>query len=152
MNIHFNFPAAITLRNRLALKAFILKIFKDEKQKLNSLNYIFCSDAYLLQMNKTYLAHNYFTDIITFDLTEPGSNKIDGEIYISADTVRENAHRYKTTISKELHRVIFHGALHLCGYKDKTAAEQQLMTQKEDHYIHLYFNVPGEIIRLNRKK
>ncbi len=139
MNISFNFLAKISLPKRQQLKSFITDIFKNEKKKARSLNYIFCSDQYLLEINKTYLGHNYFTDIITFDLTEPGSKTIEGEIYISIDTVKDNAKRFKTTISKELYRVIFHGVLHLCGYDDKTITDKSQMTEKENYYLEKYF-------------
>lgn len=139
MNISFNFLAKTSLLKRQQLKSFIKDIFKNEKKKARSLNYIFCSDQYLLEINKTYLGHNYFTDIITFDLTEPGSKTIEGEIYISIDTVKDNAKRFKTTISKELYRVIFHGVLHLCGYDDKTITDKSQMTEKENYYLEKYF-------------
>jgi len=139
MNISFNFLAKTSLLKRQQLKSFIKDIFKNEKKKARSLNYIFCSDQHLLEINKTYLGHNYFTDIITFDLTEPGSKTIEGEIYISIDTVKDNAKRFKTTISKELYRVIFHGVLHLCGYDDKTITDKSQMTEKENYYLEKYF-------------
>lgn len=139
MNISFNFLSRISLEKRTTLKQFVSLIFKKEKIKLSSLNFIFCPDNYLLQINKSYLNHDYFTDIITFDLSEPGSGSIDGEIYISADTVRINAARFGTSIKAELHRVIFHGVLHLCGYNDKTARQQRIMTEKENYYLTLYF-------------
>jgi rRNA maturation RNase YbeY len=139
MDINFNFPSKISLNKRTDLKKYISTIFKKEKKIASALSFIFCSDRYLLQINKDFLRHNYFTDIITFDLSEPGSGIISGEIYISTDTVRTNAGRFKTTISKELHRVMFHGVLHLCGYADKTKKEKAIMTQKEDHYLAGYF-------------
>ena len=139
MNISFNFLVKTSLPKRQLLKSFINDIFISEKKKAKSLNYIFCPDEYLLEINKTYLGHNYFTDIITFDLTEPGSKMIEGEIYISIDTIRENTKRFETTLSKELNRVIFHGVLHLCGYKDKTITDQSVMTEKENYYLDKYF-------------
>ncbi len=83
------------------------------------LQYIFCSDAYLLDINREYLQHDFFTDIITFDLSEKGQ-PINAEIYISVERVRDNAANYNSSFRKEIHRVIFHGVLHLCGYKDKS--------------------------------
>ncbi|MFT3979179.1 MAG: rRNA maturation RNase YbeY [Ferruginibacter sp.] len=139
MAIHFNFPEKITLANRLALKEFILSIFKKEKRQPGDISYVFCSDKYILEINRSFLAHDYYTDIITFDLSEKGAKQIDAEIYISVDTIRDNASRYNTSINRELHRVIFHGILHLCGYKDKTPKDQALMTRMEDHYLSLYF-------------
>lgn len=128
----------ISLTQRAPLKVFITGIFKKEKKKLENLTYIFCSDEYLLEINKSHLKHNYYTDIITFDLSEtPGA--ITGEIYISTDRVRDNATTLGVTIKEELHRVIFHGALHLCGYKDKTAKHAKEMRAAEDRCLTAYF-------------
>src|SRR5688500_3608222 len=105
----------LQLKKRKHLKQFLSQIFKSEKKRLNSLNVIFCSYEYLLKINKEYLKHDTFTDILTFDLSGdlPG---VRGDIYISLDRIKENAFKYDTTVSIELHRVIFHGILHLCGY------------------------------------
>jgi probable rRNA maturation factor len=92
----------------------------------------------VLEINKQYLAHDYFTDIISFELSAPDS-PAEGEIYISIDRVRDNAKTIGEPFYRELHRVIFHGTLHLCGYKDKTAAQKKLMRQKEDEYLTSYF-------------
>ena len=127
----------ITLKNRKPLKQFIATLFKKEKIQLQSLNYVFCSDEQLLSINKQYLNHDYYTDIITFDLSE-NKNSVIGDIYISYDRVKDNAKTQKTTIKNELHRVIFHGALHLCGYKDKTKNDIKLMREKEEAYLTLY--------------
>lgn len=89
-------------------------------------------------MNQTHLNHNTYTDIITFDLTENGE-RTKAEIYISVDRVKENAITYKTSFPLELHRVIFHGALHLCGYRDKTKSDQLEMRNQEDLYLNRYF-------------
>lgn len=140
MNISFNFLEKTTLSKRRELKAFIARMFEMEKVKAGQLNFIFCSDDYLLDINKTYLQHDYFTDIITFNLSAEGSHSIDGEIYISIDTVKDNALRFKNSVARELHRVIFHGVLHLIGYDDKTSSHQKTMTSKEDFYLQLYFD------------
>lgn len=139
MPVEFNFLEKTTLSNRTELKSFILGIFKKEKKTAGLISYIFCSDTYLLEINRSFLQHDYYTDIITFDLSEPGSKEINAEIYISIDTIRDNAKRFHTSIQKELHRVIFHGVLHLCGYKDKSPKDQARMTSKEDYYLGLYF-------------
>ena len=118
------------------MKAFLVRLFQKEKKKLEGLNYIFCDDEYLLGINRDFLKHDYYTDIITFDLSA-GPATI-GEIYISIDRVKDNAQQLKQPVSKELQRVIFHGALHLCGYKDKRPADIKLMRSKEDHYINLF--------------
>ncbi len=103
------------------------------------MTYIFCSDEYLLQINREHLKHDFYTDIITFDLSETGRQTI-GEIYISIDRVREDAGYLGVTIKEELHRVIFHGALHLCGYKDKTPKHARQMRAAEDRCLAAYFS------------
>jgi len=102
------------------------------------LNYIFCDDGYLLEKNQQFLNHNTLTDIITFDLSEH-DDELQGEIYISVDRVRENANKFAADYNTELHRVIFHGTLHLCGYKDKKKADKELMTQMENDCLQKYF-------------
>ena len=136
-NIYFFYETGINLRQRTALKEFIALIFKKEGRELESLNYIFCTDKRLLAINKEYLQHDFFTDIITFELS-PRNQPVTGEIYISIDRIKENAQNLKESSQKELHRVIFHGALHLCGYKDKTTREKKLMREKEDYYLSKY--------------
>lgn len=128
----------ISLRERTTLKRFITGIFRSEGRRLQSLTYIFCSDEYLLQINQSHLKHNYYTDIITFDLSEVPGQTI-GEIYISTDRVRDNAASLGVTIKEELHRVIFHGALHLCGYNDKTRTDSAKMRAAEDKCLNAYF-------------
>lgn len=135
--IHFFFEASVSLRQRTQLKDFIRSLFKREGCPLRSLNYIFCSDERLLEINRQYLQHDYYTDIITFELSAPGE-PVEGEIYISIDRVRENARLVNDTLKRELLRVIFHGALHLCGYRDKSKKEQALMRNKEDYYLNLF--------------
>lgn len=126
------------LKNRKLLKLFLTSIFSQEGKKLNSLNIIFCDDEYLLSVNNEFLQHNYYTDIITFDLSN-GDNKIDGELYISIDRILDNALQLQTNKIFELHRVIFHGCLHLCGYSDKSESEQLTMRFKEEYYLDKYF-------------
>jgi probable rRNA maturation factor len=136
VQFHFLQPASFT--NRTLVKEVIKDLFKKEKTRLANLTYIFCSDEYLLDINRQYLNHNYYTDIITFDLSE--DHQVTGEIYISIDRVKDNAREFKTTFQKELLRVIFHGALHLCGYKDKSNKEQILMRKAEDKYLHFFLS------------
>lgn len=119
---------------RTKLKSFLKELFKNEGKQLDDLNYVFCSDEYLLDINRRFLNHDYYTDIITFDISE-SKTTVMGEIYISVDRVKDNAVQLQQTTQRELLRVIFHGALHLCGYKDKTKAQQQSMRQKEDEYL-----------------
>ena len=135
--IQFNFLEPIDLRDRTRLKRFLASLFKKEGKQLNELQYIFCSDDYLLDINRQYLNHDYYTDIITFDLSEKGQS-INAEIYISVDRVRENAREFGSSLRQELHRVIFHGALHLCGYKDKTSVQEKEMRKMEEKYLTLW--------------
>lgn len=135
-----NYDRKPTLQQKLALKQFIAALFKIEKSPLSSLTYIFCSDDYLLQINKDFLKHDFYTDVITFNLNDP-KKPIEGEVYISIDRVKENAYNLNNSFNKELHRVIFHAALHLCGYKDKHKKDILLMRLKEDEYLYKYFAV-----------
>jgi probable rRNA maturation factor len=137
--ISFHFlDVSLTLSNRIKLKSFIQSVFNNEKQPLSSLSYIFCTDDYLLGINKQFLNHDTYTDIVTFTLSNP-KQPIEGEIYISVDRVKENANTHKTILPQELHRVIFHGALHLCGYTDKTKTAKVEMRQMEDRCLDEYF-------------
>jgi rRNA maturation RNase YbeY len=120
------------------LKVFIWEMLKIEKRKLISLSIIFCTDEYLLEVNRQYLEHDYYTDIITFNLAEH-EEFVEGEIYISTDRIRENALTNRVTVQNELHRVIFHGVLHLCGYKDKSKAAKEIMTRMENQMLYKYF-------------
>ena len=131
LNTSFNFP------HRQILKAFILKLFRREGLIPDSIDYIFCDDEYLLQLNQLHLKHNNYTDIITFPLSKKGEPLI-AEIYISIGRVKENAENFQIPFLLELYRVVFHGALHLCGYKDKLKVDVELMRKKEDQYLKLY--------------
>ena len=118
------------------IKSWVKKVINAEKKLLGHLNYIFCSDAILSEMNEHYLNHSTLTDIITFDTADqPGV--IDGEIYISIDRIRENSSKYKVSFEEELHRVMIHGVLHLMGYKDKTQLQKRAMRKKEHAYLSL---------------
>ncbi|QJB40956.1 rRNA maturation RNase YbeY [Chitinophaga oryzae] len=128
----------VDLKEKRKLKAFLKDLFADEGQGVKDLHYIFCSDAYLLEINKQFLQHDTYTDIVTFEMGED-PDVTEGEIYISVDRVKENAGKFKVSVNQELHRVIFHGALHLCGFKDKSKAENALMQQMEDKYLIKYF-------------
>jgi len=135
--IQFHILQQVSLKERTRLKQFLITLFKKEKKPLAALSYIFCSDQRLLEINRQFLQHDFFTDIITFPLSDPGQ-PITGEIYISIDRVRDNAREFGSSVKKELHRVIFHGALHLCGYKDKSPGEEKLMRKMEDKCLTLY--------------
>jgi len=106
-----------------------------EGKRVGDISFIFCSDNYLLEVNKTYLDHDYFTDIITFDYVE--GMLINGDIFISVDRVLDNSVEFKTTFENELNRILIHGVLHLVGYKDKNKKDKLLMTAKEDFYLKL---------------
>lgn len=121
------------LAHRQKLKMWIKQIVLDETKTLGNISYIFCSDQYLLSVNKTYLNHDYFTDVITFDYSE--MPVISGDIFISVDTVAVNAKEYGVSFENELYRVMLHGVLHLCGYKDASKLEQLTMRKKEDLYL-----------------
>ena len=141
MSISFNqVDSRVTLANRVALKSFIEKRVKKEGFSIETLTYVFCSDKYLLKMNKDFLSHNYYTDIISFDLSETPGNLI-GEVYISVDRVKDNAKTLGTSLKEELHRVIFHGALHFCGYKDKKPADTIKMREMEDRWLNAYMKL-----------
>lgn len=126
----------ISLRNRTELKKYIDSVFKKEGRRLESINFIFCTDKSLLEMNRQFLSHDFYTDILTFDLSE--SKEIRAEVYISTDRVMANARRFGVTFKIELHRVIFHGVLHMCGYKDKNKKEKEEMRRKEEFYLTRY--------------
>ncbi|MDQ3277373.1 MAG: rRNA maturation RNase YbeY [Bacteroidota bacterium] len=133
--IQFHYQTAkffFPLRNEL--KRFILGQLLKEGKRVDSINYIFCNDAYLLQINQQYLDHDTLTDIITFELSPKGQPLL-SDIYISIERVRENAKTYHSSFTKELRRVLFHGALHLAGYKDKTKEQEKEIRLKEEEYL-----------------
>lgn len=109
-----------------------------ENKKLGDINYIFCDDEYLLKVNQDYLDHDYYTDIITFDYVK--GKTISGDIFVSLPRILDNASTLSQDSEKEFRRVLAHGILHLCGYKDKTQEEESTMRQKEDFYINRYSN------------
>ena len=124
------------LVNRKDLKSAVLELFDIEQQPIHDLNIIFCDDEFLLSINKEFLQHDDFTDIITFDLSE--THEVKGEIYISIPRILENASLQNVLKTEELQRVIFHGCLHLCGYKDKLKNDLSLMRKKEEEYLKRY--------------
>jgi len=122
-----------TLKNKTLLKTWISSTIKKKKRGEGQLNFVFCSDEFLLKMNKQYLHHDTYTDIITFDYSSENKTKaISGDIYISIERVIENAEKFSKTFEDELHRVMIHGTLHLLGYKDKSKTEKAEMTKQED--------------------
>jgi rRNA maturation RNase YbeY len=128
---------AFSLKNKKDLTGIILHLFKKENNvDLESLTYIFCTDQYLRKLNRRFLNHDYYTDILTFVLSDKG-NPLVSEIYISIDRVKENSQKLNISQHNELLRVIFHGALHLCGYNDNTDRQKIRMRQKEDEYLNM---------------
>ena len=142
MTINFYFEQPVTLKQRTRLKIFIGSVFRVEKKKASAITYIFCSDEHLLNMNRQFLKHNYYTDIITFDLSNSKTDPKIADIYISADRVRENARTNSVSLAQELHRVIIHGVLHLCGYKDRSMSQKKIMRSKEEQYLKKYGLLP----------
>jgi len=133
--IKFSYQTKYVLKNTKKIKNWISHtIFKLEKNE-GSINYVFCDNEFLIDMNKKFLNHDYPTDIITFDYSD--KTTINGEIYLSIEQIKENSKTYNTNLHDELHRVIIHGILHLAGYKDKTKTEQLEMRSKEDYYLSL---------------
>jgi probable rRNA maturation factor len=133
---YFSQKPRFKLKNSSRTSSWIKKTVKSEGSSLVSLNYIFCTDEYLREINIQFLNHKTYTDIITFNYN-PSETEIEGEIYISIDRVRENAENYKTDFQTELNRVMIHGVLHLLGYNDKTKQEKKAMREKEDSYLSL---------------
>ncbi|MGN6568438.1 MAG: rRNA maturation RNase YbeY [Flavipsychrobacter sp.] len=131
---------AAKLKDKRKLSAFLDKLISKHLKKMKNiqLQYVFCDDSYLLAMNQQFLNHDTLTDIITFDMSEQ-PDEVTGEIYISVDRIKENAEKFGVAYTNELHRVIFHGALHLCGFKDKKAADKEEMRKQEDKCLKEYF-------------
>jgi len=121
------------LANKDRISLWLLDVIKNEEKSLNEISYNFCSDSELLKVNKEFLNHDTLTDIITFDYS--GLSGISGEVLISTQRVKENAQEFSQVFNVELRRVMVHGVLHLCGFKDKTDADKLIMTEKEDFYL-----------------
>ncbi len=139
MSIHYcNEDVSVPKFQKRKISCWIKETIISEGKVPGDISFIFCSDNYLLEVNKQYLNHDYFTDIITFDYVD--NSIISGDIFISCDRVKENAREFNTEFLNELSRIIIHGVLHLCGYKDKSKKDKLLMTQKEDFYLNLLSN------------
>ena len=132
----FNEETDFTLKQKNKIRSWIKSVLTDNQKHLVSINYIYTSDEYLLRLNREFLNHNTFTDIITFDQSIQ-KDQIEGDIYISIDRIKENARSLTIPFTEELHRVMIHGILHLMGYSDKTESERQVMRKKENHYLAL---------------
>ncbi|MEQ9424128.1 MAG: rRNA maturation RNase YbeY [Cyclobacteriaceae bacterium] len=132
----FNEGIDFEVPSKRDVQKWIKIVVQQERKSLNELNYIFCTDDYLLKMNQQYLNHNTYTDIITFDNSENDLN-LSGDIYISVDRVKENASSFSVPFNTELNRVMIHGVLHLLGYADKTDLDKKVMREKEDACLSL---------------
>lgn len=135
MAIQFSCQTNYPLKSRTKIKQWIKQVIEAKGKKTGNITYIFCDDEYLLEVNKQYLQHDYYTDVITFDYVE--NDLISGDIFISTDRVRENALAFGSSETEELHRVIIHGALHLLGLKDKSEKEASQMRQAENEALKL---------------
>ena len=127
------FPTTLKKTVFRAVATYIIS--KETSKSVEYINFIACSDSFVLTVNQNYLQHDYFTDIITFDYSEIN---IASDVYISIDRIKENAKINSVSLINELHRILIHGILHLVGYKDKTEAEKKIMTQKENYYLQLF--------------
>ncbi|UYW01017.1 rRNA maturation RNase YbeY [Flavobacterium agricola] len=134
--IYFNYETDFTLQNEDLFTDWIERIIESENKELGEISYIFCDDAYLHQINVEYLDHDTLTDIISFDYTE--GDVISGDIFISLERVADNATDFDVPFETELKRVLAHGVLHYCGYKDKTEKEEALMRSKEDEKMAMF--------------
>lgn len=134
--ILFHSQNEFKLSKKMERKRWIKAAIEKEGKKCGDINYIFCSDEELLQVNREYLQHDYYTDIITFDYTE--GDLISGDLYISTERIADNAKTYQVDFENELLRVLIHGIMHLCGYKDKTDSDAKVMRSKENFYINLF--------------
>lgn len=133
----FNEDNPYKLPQKIATRQWLKRQAEREGQAIGELNYIFCSDEHVLQVNRDYLEHDYYTDIITFDQSEE-EGLIEGDIFISVERVADNARQLGIPAEQEMRRVLAHGLLHLCGYGDKTAEEVALMRQKEDEWLQAH--------------
>jgi rRNA maturation RNase YbeY len=133
INLGVKIPSFISKKS---LKEYLKSLASTEEKQLKDLSVVFTDDDYLLEVNKQYLNHDYYTDVITFDYSV--DNHVSGDIMISLPRVKENAESLKVSYEEELYRVVFHGLLHLCGYKDKTPSDEQLMRSKENIYLGMF--------------
>jgi len=134
--ISFNYETDFELANESAIESWIGRIIASEQKLEGEISYVFCDDNYLLELNQQYLQHDTLTDISSFDYSL--GNELSGDIFISIERVRENAEIFNQSFENELLRVISHGVLHYCGYKDKSEADEQLMRQKENEKIAMF--------------
>lgn len=134
--ISFNYESDFELDNETAYAEWLSKVIVSENKKEGDINYIFCDDEYLHKINVEYLQHDTLTDIISFDYSV--GNELHGDIFVSIERVEDNAKDFNVSFEDELKRVLVHGVLHYCGYKDKSEKEEALMRQKEEEKILLF--------------
>lgn len=134
--ISFNYELDFKLENEVVYSEWISKVIGSENKQEGDINYIFCDDDYLVEINLQYLDHDTLTDIISFDYSE--GNNLHGDIFISIERVKENANDFNVPFAEELKRVLVHGVLHYCGYKDKSEEDEKLMRQKEEEKMKMF--------------
>ncbi len=134
--INFNYESDFELTNETVVSDWISKVILSENKSVGEINYIFCNDEYLLQINQQYLNHDTLTDVISFDYSL--GNELSGDIFISTERVIDNANDFKVTFVEELNRVMVHGVLHYCGFKDKTEEDELLMRSKEEEKLKMF--------------
>ena len=134
--INYYYETDFVLENEGDIENWVYRVVASEQRSLGEVSFIFCDDEYLLDINKRFLNHDYYTDIISFDSTM--GTEINGDIFISIERVKDNASEFSVTFVEELHRVIIHGVLHFCGYKDKSDSEEKEMRAKENEKLRLF--------------
>ena len=134
--ISFNYETEFELQNEPDFSKWLSAVILSENKKEGEINYIFCDDNYLLEINQQYLDHDTLTDIISFDYSV--GNEINGDIFVSVERVKENASDFKVTFHEEIQRVLVHGILHYCGYKDKTESDERIMRSKEEEKMKMF--------------
>ena len=131
---HLQEYPGFTIKKMNTIRNWIFDTIYEENKTPGTINYIFCDDDYLLDLNRRYLQHDYFTDVITFSFVD--EDIVSGDIYISVDRIKDNSMTYSASFTNELHRVMIHGVLHLLGYDDKNESENSLMKEKEDYFLN----------------
>ena len=134
--ISFNYETEFELQNESDFSKWLSEVILSENKKEGEINYIFCDDDYLLEINQQYLDHDTLTDIISFDYSV--GNEINGDVFVSVERVKENASDYNVTFHEEIQRVLVHGILHYCGYKDKTESDELIMRAKEEEKMKMF--------------
>lgn len=136
MSLQFSYQSKIKINEATKVKQLLHTIIKHEGFYLDALSIVFTSDDFLHDMNVKYLNHDYYTDIITFDLSNHHNHRINGELYISVDRAKDNSKKFSIPVQTELRRLMIHGLLHLCGYQDTTPSAKKTMTEREDYYLN----------------